>query len=77
MKKLILIIILSFSPFIYANDEDQVSFFSSQSQSNDIATVDDPDTPGAPINDSAYLLLFIAIGAGFVYFRNKSIKVIR
>lgn len=77
MRKFILIAMFSISPFMFANDGEEVSFFSSQTQSNSIGTVDDPDTPAAPINNSAYLLLIIAAGAGLIYFRNKSIKVIR
>lgn len=77
MKKLILVTMLSLSPFIYANDEEQTSFFAGQAQGNNISTVDDPDPPTAPINESAYILLLIAAGTGFVILRNKSIKIIR
>lgn len=78
MKKLIILFSLLFSSFGYANDENEISFFSNQAGSNDIGTVDDPDDPNStPINESAYLLLIVATGTGFIYYRNKSLKAYR
>jgi len=64
MKKIILITLFSFSHLAFANEQEEVSFFSSSKASNDIGTVDDPDDPNAtPI--------FLATAVGFYYTRKK------
>ncbi len=72
MKKIILIILFSFSHLAFANEQEEVSFFSSSKASNDIGTVDDPDDPNAtPISDYVYPLIVLATAVGFYYTRKK------
>ncbi|MDO3385175.1 hypothetical protein QWI17_04895, partial [Gilvimarinus sp. SDUM040013] len=56
----------------FANEQEEVSFFSSSKASNDIGTVDDPDDPNAtPISDYVYPLIVLATAVGFYYTRKK------
>lgn len=75
MKKIILITLFSISHLAFANDENETTFFSNSASSsnNDIGTVDDPDTPGAPIGEYVLPLIVVAGAIGFYYTRNKVI----